>query len=419
MKKRVSCLLLGLLLTSTALAQVAAAQETTPESTEVEVTAEATPVFARYTVVEGDTLGNIAFRYHTTSMAILRANNLSDPDLIYFGTVLLIPVGQTSVPAATAAPTATAVPTQIPTLVPIPSIGFELGGEIVALAHLDTLSSTGMTWARLRQHWGAGDTTASIERIITRLHEAGLKVLLEIDGAAPNANPNLALYYANFASYLGEVAALAPDAIEVWSGMNVEQEWAHGLNDADTYSDLLRTAYTAIKRANPGVLVISGALAAGEDNAGYLDGLAGAGAGQYADCIGMGYTQGALPPDATEGDARGDEFSYYFPLVIATYAHYFPDKPLCLTEVGYLVVGNLPLATRYDWAENTTPELRAEWLAQAATIARNLGRVRLFMVYNVDAAVGSPDDPQANYAILSAEGACLACAMLLPLSSVG
>lgn len=388
MYKLLSCIFLGLLLTLTTLPQ-AAAQQATP-----------TPVYERYTVQEGDTLGGIAFRYGTTAMAILRANNLTDLNMIITGTDLLIPI---------APPTPTPIPSPQP-LVPIPSIGFELGGEIVSFAHLDALGDAGMGWARLRLVWNAGDSTAGAERIINRLHNAGYKVLLDISGAPSEAN--LTLYYANFVGFVGDVAKLAPDAIEIWSGMNNARLWAHGLNDATVYADLLRSAYTAVKRANPAVLVLTGALAPSDDNTGYLSVLAGAGAGQYTDCIGMGYTLGALPPAATSGDPRGEAFYYYFPTVIGTYAQFFPDKPLCFTEVGYLVPGETAVPDSFAWAKGTTPELRAEWLAQAATIAQRLGRVRAFMVYNVDAEISTVENPAKHYAIRAADGTCLACESL-------
>ncbi|MFN8561412.1 MAG: hypothetical protein U0703_07285 [Anaerolineae bacterium] len=56
----------------------------------------------------------------------------------------------------------------------------------------------------------------------------------------------------------------------------------------------------------------------------------------------------------------------------------------------------------------TTAEQRAEWLAQAALLARQSGRIRLFIAYNLDATIGAP----ADYAILGADGGCLPCAAL-------
>ncbi len=46
-----------------------------------------------YVVQPGDTLANIAARYGTTWQAIAQANNLANPNLIYVGQTLVIPVG--------------------------------------------------------------------------------------------------------------------------------------------------------------------------------------------------------------------------------------------------------------------------------------------------------------------------------------
>lgn len=44
-----------------------------------------------YTVMQGDTLSTIAPRFNTTVQAIMVANNLTNPNLIYPGQVLIIP----------------------------------------------------------------------------------------------------------------------------------------------------------------------------------------------------------------------------------------------------------------------------------------------------------------------------------------
>jgi hypothetical protein len=120
----------------------------------------------------------------------------------------------------------------------------------------------------------------------------------------------------------------------------------------------------------------------------------------------------------TTGDARGEAYYYYFTTTIATYFQFFPNKPLCLTEVGYFVAGETA-PDGYDWAAETTAELRGEWLAEAARIAQRLGRVRLFTVYNIDAEISAENDPQGNYAILGADDSCSACESLSEVVQVG
>ncbi|AEJ42885.1 LysM peptidoglycan-binding domain-containing protein [Alicyclobacillus acidocaldarius] len=45
----------------------------------------------KYIVQPGDTLGNIAVKYDTTVSAIVRANGIKNPNMIYPGQVLKIP----------------------------------------------------------------------------------------------------------------------------------------------------------------------------------------------------------------------------------------------------------------------------------------------------------------------------------------
>jgi LysM repeat protein len=45
-----------------------------------------------YTIRSGDTLGSIASRYHTSVQALARANGIANPNVIYAGRTLRIPV---------------------------------------------------------------------------------------------------------------------------------------------------------------------------------------------------------------------------------------------------------------------------------------------------------------------------------------
>ncbi|HHY47332.1 MAG TPA: LysM peptidoglycan-binding domain-containing protein, partial [Firmicutes bacterium] len=51
-----------------------------------------------YVVQPGDTLAEIAARYGVSVEAIARANNIANPDLIYAGQILVIPVAAPPVP---------------------------------------------------------------------------------------------------------------------------------------------------------------------------------------------------------------------------------------------------------------------------------------------------------------------------------
>src|SRR5262249_33104490 len=156
-------------------------------------------------------------------------------------------------------------------------------------------------------------------------------------------------------------------------------------------------AYGAIKAANGGTMVISGALsptgaegAFGLDHVWnddhYLAGLAAAGAANYADCIGVHYNEGIVPPTQDSGDPRSEYYTRYYNGMVSTYYNAFGGaRPLCFTELGYLTPeGYGPLPGAFGWAGNTTLAQQAQWLAQVAQIARGSGIVRLVVIFNVD-----------------------------------
>jgi hypothetical protein len=229
-----------------------------------------------------------------------------------------------------------------------------------------------------------------------------------------------------FAGFLGGVARLGPDAIEVWNEENLDREWPNGQISPVTYTQMLQKAYAAIKGANPSVMVISGAPApTGAEGAfgtaavwnddRYIAGMAAAGAANYLDCVGVHYNEGIISPDNTSGDPRNPSsyFTRYFWGMVNTYWNAFGGaRPLCFTELGYLSpegLGNLPAG--FEWAGSTTVAQQAQWLGRAAQLARSSGKIRLMIVWNVDfTAYGA--DPAAGYAMIRPGGGCPACATL-------
>jgi murein DD-endopeptidase MepM/ murein hydrolase activator NlpD len=398
-----------------------------------------------YIVQPGDTLGRIAARFGVTAREIAEANQLPSVDLIYAGQVLIIP-GVTPTPSAPppstgVAPqsTATAIFSPEMTLeataeaVPFPEVtaapftgdvAFELGGEVISFAYPELMRRATMTWAKSDIYWTLDAGAVIAQGAIDAARANGFRILLSVHGDPAVWAADPAAYNAAFAQFLAAVAALNPDAIEVWHSQNVSGTWAADRVSAADYSAMLRAAYSAIKTVNPAVMVISGApvltplfascTAQGCEDAAFMQQMADAGAANYADCIGVQYTAGALPPDATTGDVRlsPEHHSYYFPALIEAAAAAFPDKPLCITRIGYLTGEGLPaLPSGYEWAQTTSLAEQAEWLAQAAITARNDGRVQLMIVWNVD-ATSYDAEPQAGYAIVRADGECIACIAL-------
>jgi hypothetical protein len=269
----------------------------------------------------------------------------------------------------------------------------------------------------VQERWSPGATAGNGK--IQEAHNQGFKILMSVLG-----NPSDISGGANFdsyAAYVGELARLGADGIEIWNEMNIDREWPAGQINPTTYTDLLRRSYNQIKSKNSSTLVISGALsptgaegAFGADHVWndnrYIAGMASAGAANFMDCIGIHYNEGILSPSKNSGDPRQDYYTRYYSGMVNTYYSAFGGaRKLCFTELGYLTpegYGSLP--SSFAWAASTTVAQQAQWLGEAANLSKSGGVVRLMVVFNVDFTVWG-DDPQAGYAILRPGGSCPAC----------
>ncbi len=297
--------------------------------------------------------------------------------------------------------------------------GFGYGGHVDSFARPDLMHYAGMTWVKRQIRFTRGAPGSVAAGAIQQAHANGFKILLGIVGE-PNAVTEDG-YFEDYARFVGEVAALGPDAIEVWNEQNIDREWAHGHIDPAAYTRLLALAYNAIKSANPNVAVISGAPApTGAEGAfgadavwnddRYIRGMAAAGAARYMDCIGAHYNEGIVSPHQTSGDPRGNYYTRYFWGMVNTYYNAFGGaRPVCFTELGYLTPeGFGPLPAAFAWAANTTVAQQAQWLSQAVQLARTSGKVKLVIIWNVDFTYYGAD-PMAGYAIIRPDGTCPAC----------
>lgn len=307
-----------------------------------------------------------------------------------------------------------------PVIAPAAGGSFELGGQTHSLANPTLMRQAGMNWVKFQHKWGPGDAPGAVAGRIQQAHANGFKVLLSIPGA--NAYPS-SIDFAAYVEFLRGVAALGPDAIEIWNEENIDFEWPAGQIDPASYvNNMLAPAYNAIKSANSSVMVISGAPApTGFDNGTnawsdqrFMAGVAAAGGASYMDCIGVHHNAGATSPNAASGHpANSAHYSwYFFPTLNMYYNALGGARPVCFTELGYLSgqdFGGVP--SRFSWASGTTVAQHAQWLAEAASLAANSGKVRLMIIFNVDFTLYG-DDPQAGYAILRPDGSCPACGLL-------
>ena len=376
----------------------------------------AQPTTATYTVQRGDSLSTIAAQFNINYFELARMNGITDMDNLHVGQVLTVP-GPPPAPATdTTAPTTTA---------PLPSTantgGFELGGQALSFSQPGAMRNARMTWVKRQVKWHGNEPASNFQHLIDSAHGNGFKVLLSVIGEKDAVASNPGGYYQDFANFLAGLARGGADAIEVWNEMNIDREWPSGQIGGANYVQMLSAAYNAIKSANSGTMVISGAPAPtgffqgcgphGGDDDCFLQQMAAAGAANYMDCVGVHYNAGIVSPDATSGAPVGSSghYSWYLPRMMTLYRSFFPSKPLCFTELGYLTGdGYAPLPSAFAWAAGTDLAEHAAWLAGAVHRLRGSGYVRLYIVWNVDATYYGTD-PQAGYAIVRPGGACPAC----------
>ncbi len=376
------------------------------------------PSTGQYIVKRGDSLAIIAANFGINYFELAQLNGIANPDVLRVGQVLQVP----GAPPPAPAPAETSSPG---TAAPLPSTtntsGFELGGQALSFAHPGHMHNARMTWVKRQVKWHGNEPASNFQHLIDSAHNNGFKVLLSVIGEKDQIAGNPAGFYQNFARFLADLARGGADAIEVWNEMNIDREWPSGQISGTSYVQMLSAAYNAIKAANPGTMVISGAPAptgffqgcgpGGGDDDCFMRQLAAAGAANYMDCVGVHYNAGIVPPDWTSGAPVGSSghYSWYLPRMMSLYRSFFPSKPLCFTELGYLTGEGIgPLPGGFAWASDNTLAEQAAWLAGAVNRLRASGYVRLFIVWNVDATHWG-SDPQSGYAIVRPGGGCPAC----------
>lgn len=387
-----------------------------------------------YTVQVGDSLSKIAAQFGTNYLVLADINELEEPFIVNVGQVLSVPGAPAAPAPASPAESETAAsspetpppadspvsPPPAPAVAPTYGGSFELGGQTHSLANPQLMKDVGMNWVKFQHKWGPGDSPDAVAGRIADAHNQGFKVLLSIPGANTYPEPG-GIDFNSYVDFLGGVAALGPDAIEVWNEMNIDFEWPAGEIDPQSYvTNMLAPAYNAIKSANPNVMVIAGALApTGFDNGTnawadnrYLAGMAAAGASRYMDCIGVHHNAGATHPSSSSGHPGGGHYSWYFQPTMDLYYNSFGGATkVCFTELGYLSSdGFSGLSPNFGWAAENSVDEHAQWLADAVRLAQSSGKVRLVIIFNVDFTNYDPNgDPQAGYAMVRPGGGCPAC----------
>jgi hypothetical protein len=261
---------------------------------------------------------------------------------------------------------------------------------------LTLVQDLGFQWVKQNIAWRDIETQQKghfewelADNIVRRVGKRGnLKLLARIDrqpfwsqtpGTAPldSAPPaNLQDFgdfcYALADRYKGQIAAY-----QVWNEPNLAREWGNQLPSPEQYTELLKVCYTAIKRADPGALVISAAMApTGTRSAEvlpddeFVDRMYQAGAAPYFDILGVNAPGYKAPPEmspdevAARPDLGGQRFFAFRHVedirrIMEKYGD--TDKQVAILEFGWTTD---PLHPEYAWHAVTEKE-QAAYLVRA------------------------------------------------------
>lgn len=258
----------------------------------------------------------------------------------------------------------------------------ELAPEALS-ARVDAFRSLGVKWLRFDFDWSQIEPAPGTYRVsgydaaVTALVGAGINVLGIIDYTPSWANggksskfhpPSDPGEYGKFAGYLA--ARYAPMGVhtwEIWNEENVGQFWAPS-PDVAAYARLLRAAFEAIHKEDPGTTVIAGGLAQPGNSAtsiaalDFLRGLYANGARRYFDALAdHPYSSPRLPRDPSPSNNWQRMFATTPSLRTIMRANDDADKRIWITEYGAPTAG----ISSYDQRIVISEADQAEMLKQA------------------------------------------------------
>jgi polysaccharide biosynthesis protein PslG len=312
-----------------------------------------------------------------------------------------------------AAVTVAAVPSDQFTLASPRAAGdFVYGTHVTAIDHAPLARNDGfkLMWAyvpwqqvepergqflfRKQDKWGRPQPNA-LSNVVSAAADAGMKLILRIDEVPGWAGGDPAhLDPKDLEAYLYEAVRYGKGTIqyvEVFNEPNLPDEWG-GAPDPAAYARLLAAAYNGVKRADPNVAVVSGAvsqrtggLGGSMEDVDWLDGLYRAGAAGSFDLLGMHAYLGSFAPETDPSTCSPMCFRDVERFREVMVRNGDGNKQALITEMGALPQTSVDLGP-YAWME-LAPDVRADYLVRALQMANgNYPWIRGAMVFNFDYA---------------------------------
>ena len=307
-----------------------------------------------------------------------------------------------------------------------PNSYFAAGVNIADLSNAYLVNDLGFNWAKGYVNWATVEPEpgqfrwVDPDNVVKAFSDQQLHILLRIHGTPAWARPEDSTLshpaddLANFANFLTELVTRYRGqvaAYEIWNEPNLNYEWGNQQPDPAAYTEMLKTAYTAIKSVDPAALVISGGLATTGNGSltaygdlDFLQGMYDAGAQGYFDALGSHpYAYGLSPAESNPDGLSLDRVVDQHELMVTNGD---ADTPIWATEVGWV------LRTHWDLGEHASIGVseaqQAQYLTQAYAIAqKDWPFVQAMFLFNLDFSTVpwyAAAEPMRWYAILNPDG---------------
>lgn len=300
---------------------------------------------------------------------------------------------------------------------------FATGVNLADLGITYLVNDLGFDWAKGYVNWGTVEPEqgqfqwVDPDNVVKAFGAQQVKILLRVHGTPAWARPaETALShpptdladFANFMTALVERYQGRVAAYEIWNEPNLDYEWGNQSPDPAAYTEILKTAYTVVKKIDPDALVISGGLATtGEGSAtaygdlSFLQGMYDAGAKGYFDAFGSHpYAYGRAPD---ETDPWGLSLARVEDQYKVMQANGDGDTPIWITEAGWVLQNSWDLDEHE--AVGVTQEQQAEYLVRAYTkVEKEWPFVKALFLFNLDFSTVPwypAAEPMRWYAILN------------------
>jgi Tol biopolymer transport system component len=310
-----------------------------------------------------------------------------------------------------------------PAVIPTVTTQFIRGVNIADLSTAYLVNDLGFSWAKGYVNWETVEPEegqfrwVDPDNVVKAFGDRELNILLRVHGtpawARPTGSP-LSYPPANLDHFETFITALAQRyqgrvaAYEIWNEPNLNYEWGNLPPDPARYTEMLKTAYTAIKKVEPQARVITGGLATtGNGSAtaygdlAYLQAMYDAGAKGYFDALGSHPYGFGQSPDQSHPDGLSFDRVTAQHQVMA--ANNDADTPIWITEAGWV------LQSSWDLGEHApvgvTEAQQAAYLSRAYTKTQTEWPfVQAMFLFNLDFSTApwySAPEPMRWYAILN------------------